>query len=111
MALSDEFIQTHIARWEQELNKPSYAHRAKWPSRLFHHSPLGNAVRILTEGALRARNDPANSQFVDVAAPDVIAVRGDAHQYVRLYYRPRTPTQFHPEGIRKVGECLYGPAT
>ncbi len=30
---------------------------------------------------------------------------------VRLYFRPKTPTQWHIEGTRKLGECHYGDAT
>jgi|SRR5215831_1358383 len=108
MALGTAFINEHIARWEAELRKPYYAYREKWPSRLFHHSPLANAVKILIAGKLRSRADPENSDFVDVAGAGVIDARDHAHNYVRLYFRPRTPTQFHIEGIRKAGECQFG---
>jgi hypothetical protein len=111
MALSDRFVRDHIARWERDLASPYYPHRRGWPSRLFHHSPLENAVEILRSGFLRSRNDPANQRPRDVAAPSVIDTRLDAHAYVRLYFRPKTPTQYNIEGIRKKGECPYGEAT
>ncbi len=34
--------------------------------------------------------------------------RQEAHGRVRLYFRPRNPTQFHIEGIRKDADCHYG---
>jgi ssDNA thymidine ADP-ribosyltransferase DarT-like protein len=107
MALSAEFIRAHITRWEQALTSPYHPYRSKWPSRLFHHAPIQNAVKILLDGNLRARNDPQNQRAVDVAAPGVIAARDDAHGFARLYFRPRTPTQWHIEGIRKQGECQW----
>lgn len=41
----------------------------------------------------------------------MIDARNHAHNRVRLYFRPKTPTQWHIEGIRKAGECNYGEAT
>lgn len=108
MALKAEFVSEHISRWEQALTKPWYPYRSKWPSRLFHHAPLENAVKILTDGNLRSRDDPENKKEKDVAAAGVIAAQSHAHNSARLYFRPRTPTQFHIEGIRKTGECQYG---
>lgn len=108
MALSRAFVLAHIARWEAELQNPYNPHRAKWPKRLFHHSPLDNVVRILTEGALRSRSDPANQRQSDVAGAGVIDARIEAHRYVRLYFRPNTPTQYHIEGIRRPDECGFG---
>jgi hypothetical protein len=111
MALTRQFIDAHIAHWEAELDKPWYIHRQKWPSRLFHHAPIENAVQILRDGSLRSRSDPNNKRTKDVAAAGVIDARVHAHDFARLYFRPRTPTQFHIEGIRKAGECQYGEAS
>jgi ssDNA thymidine ADP-ribosyltransferase, DarT len=108
MALRASFIERHVRYWEDRLRGPVYPYRFKWPSRLFHHAPLANAVKILEDGSLRSRSDPKNRRQQDVAAAGVIDARLHAHQYARLYFRPRTPTQFHIEGIRKTGECRYG---
>jgi len=108
MALTKDFVEAHVLRWEEALSKPWYPYRSKWPSRLFHHAPIQNAVRILTDGNLRSRDDPENMKDKDVAAPGVIVARTHAHNSARLYFRPRTPTQYHIEGIRKSGECSYG---
>jgi hypothetical protein len=108
MALTAHFVEAHISKWEATLNQPWYPYRTKWPSRLFHHAPIENVVKILTDGNLRSREDPRNLREKDVAAAGVIDVRTHAHDWARLYFRPRTPTQYHIEGIRKPGECTYG---
>lgn len=109
MALSSAFIDNHVAHWTNELSSGSRPYRKHWPQCLFHHAPLESALAIIRDGKLRARNDPQRQHLHDVAAPGVIDSRADAHDRVRLYFRPRTPTQFHIEGIRKDGECKYGP--
>lgn len=111
MALSVAFVDEHITNWQTRLTSDFYAHRKHWPAHLFHHSPLENAVAILRDGCLRSRNDADNRRPRDVAAPGVIDARNHAHGHVRLYFRPKTPTQWHIEGIRKAGECNYGDAT
>ena len=111
MALSDAFVTAHIAHWQQELASPRYPHRRKWPGCLFHHAPFENVVSILSTGMLRSRNDPANPRPRDVSAREVNQAREHAHDWVRMYFRPKTPTQFSIEGIRKAGECKFGEGT
>lgn len=111
MALTDTFVDEHIRAQRDRLTSPFYPHRKHWPTCLFHHAPIENAVSILKDGHLRSRNDAANQRPRDVAAPGVIEARDHAHDRVRLYFRPKTPTQWHIEGIRKPGECKYGDAT
>lgn len=111
MGLNQEFVAAHIRHWQTELNQPWYNHRRYWPECLFHHAPIENAAAILASGMLRSRNDPANPRPRDVAAREVNAARDHAHERVRLYFRPKTPTQFHIEGIRKPGECRFGEET
>ncbi len=108
MGLSCEFLDAHIGEWEQKLKGPAYPYREKWPRHLFHHAPLENAVSILKVGQLLSRSDSDRVRTRDVAAVGVINHSVRAHQFARLYFRPRTPTQFHIEGIRKLGECRYG---
>lgn len=109
MALSKAFVNKHIAHWSEQLGSGVRAYRKHWPSCLFHHATLETALTIINDGHLRARNDPRRQQFQDVAASGVIDNRQEAHGRVRLYFRPRTPTQFHIEGIRKDADCQYGP--
>jgi len=108
MALTGSFVDSHIAYWEQRLNNPAMGHRSRWPSKLFHHAPIENAVSILRSGELLSREDSNGVRTVDVADPDVIATRSAAHGFARLYFRPRTPTQFRIEGIRKSSDTNGG---
>ena len=107
MALSAEFIDAHISRSEQLLQG---TYRAAWPSRAFHHAPLENAVEILRRGQILSRNASNGIRKLDVAGREIIGIRDEAHDYARMYFRPRTPTQFHIEGIRKEAECRFGRA-
>lgn len=109
MALRAEFIEAHILKWERQLALvPFYPHRTKWPSRLFHHTPVENAAEVLRRGALLSRNASAGARQLDVADADVIARRDAAHDSARLYFRPRTPTQYSIEGVRKRSEYFRG---
>ena len=79
------------------------AAREWWPVYLFHCTDVLNVVNILTSGMLlcRARAQRSGSLSVDIAAPDIIEHTGTEWQeYVRLYFRPRTPTQYRNEGFR-----------
>lgn len=105
MGLSNAAAQAHIDRWTQEL---AHSYRTKWPSRLFHHAPLENAVEILKSGCLQSRSATTGNRPKDVAALGVIDTTNAAHASVRCYFRPRTPTQFHIEGIRKDSDCQLG---
>lgn len=108
MAISDQCVDAHILRWSTYLGKTAYPHREKWPGCLFHHAPLTNATLILEAGAVKSRNDVAGQGGVDVAAPGVIGTRDDAYPFSRFYFRPRNPTQFNIEGIRKEEDCRFG---
>lgn len=77
--------------------------RRWWPKFLFHFSDLRNVVSILESGRLLPRSQC--EMAVDSASPQVIEQTDERwKQYVRFYFRPRTPTQFHNEGIRPVAQ-------
>lgn len=112
MGISLAKAQSHVAHWCETLSAPkAYDYRRKWPKYLFHHASLTNATGILQAGALLSRNDAASRIHDDVAPTGVISRRSDAHQFARLYFRPRTPTQYLVEGIRKSGECYLNDAS
>ena len=108
MSLSRAYLDRHIAAWEARLQGGGFSYRDKWPSRLFHHAPVENAVEILRRGELLSRAQSAGVRLLDIAGQDVINLRHDAHDFSRLYFRPRTPTQFHIEGIRRPAEYYHG---
>jgi hypothetical protein len=70
---------------------------------LFHHTDVRNAARALNAGRLlsRSRAEALHALEVDSASPGVIGQTASwVKGYARLYFRPRTPTQWHQEGIR-----------
>lgn len=70
---------------------------------MYRFDELNNAIKILNTGQLLSRNECAKRsiQFVDCASSTVIANTLSSHKdFVRLYFYPRTPTQYHNEGIR-----------
>jgi hypothetical protein len=111
MGLTAAQIEAHIKHWEGELGKTYRSYRDKWPSRLFHHAPLENAANILTSGRLLSRTGVQNLGVKDVASQAVVQNNSAAHGFGRMYFRPRTPTQFHIEGVRKDAECFNNELT
>lgn len=84
-----------------------------WPEYLFHFSDLTNAVNILKTGQLLCRSElERTGQLVtDIASPDIIsATSSEWKMYVRLYFRPRTPTQYSNEGFRPLNQRERGGA-
>ena len=97
-------LQQHVARWVEILKKSSSPYRRHWPPRLFRHEPVENASLILRSGQLLSRNAAQGLAPRDIADKQIIASQIQAHTYARLYFRPKSPTQYHIEGIRKPGE-------
>ena len=74
-----------------------------WTSFCFHFTNLNNAVSILQNGMLVSRKKALESGIMENenASIDVINQTDEEwKQYVRLYFRPRTPTQYNNEGFR-----------
>jgi ssDNA thymidine ADP-ribosyltransferase, DarT len=101
MGVSADIAAQHCAGWEAKLQN---SYRRHWPTRLFRHEVIENAVEILKSGQLLSRSDIANGLVRDVAPDQIINNTDAAHGYVRLYFRPRTPTQYRIEGIRREDE-------
>ncbi|MBW3539978.1 MAG: DUF4433 domain-containing protein [Planctomycetes bacterium] len=73
-----------------------------WPQFVFHFTDIQNVVSILSLGRLLPRSRCPSR--VEIASVQVIDTTDDTWKdYVRLYFRPRTPTQYHNEGIRPAG--------
>ena len=80
--------------------------RSPWVKFAFHFTDIINAIAILTTGKVRCRADLEleNLLSVDIASPTVLATTSaEVKKSVRLYFRPRTPTQHQMEGIRPDG--------
>jgi len=84
-----------------------------WPHHLFHFTDIKNAKSILTDEALfsRQRLLEMRKLEIDIASPEIIKATPEMWKnYVRLYFRPRTPTQYRNEGIRPKDKLEYGGA-
>jgi hypothetical protein len=78
-----------------------------WKSYAFHFTDVLNAVGVLTKERLYSRGTAVRQQLMVVENADrtVVARRQeDTDRFVRLYFRPRTPTQFRNEGVRPIGD-------
>jgi hypothetical protein len=83
-----------------------------WTRFAYHFTDLTNAIGILTSGALYSRNMARSLGLManDNADGSVIAQSAGSHDWARLYFRPKTPTQYNNEGIqphahRHSGHC------
>ncbi len=91
-------IRKHINDWSTRLGNLNW-----WPKYVYHFTDIHNAVSILESGYLYSRNlaRANNLMQADNASNDVIQHTNPEHlNFVRLYFRPKTPTQYRNEGIR-----------
>lgn len=93
-------ITQHVAHWTAHCD----GQNIKWLPRLaYHFTDVHNAARILIDGRILSREQALvqNRMINENAAADVIAETPAIHKrFARLYFRPRTPTQYWSEGIR-----------
>jgi len=85
-------------------NIKKYGH-SWWPKAAYHYTDIRNACNILTQGKLLSRNSALKSGVMvnDNASQSVIShSRIDVANYVRLYFRPLTPTQYYNEGYKPI---------
>ena len=76
--------------------------RRWWPQFVFHYTDIRNAVRVLREGYLYSRKylEDTGRPVVSSGSPSVLAGTNiTIKDCVRLYFRPKTPTQYYAEGI------------
>jgi hypothetical protein len=95
-------VRQHIRQWSARLGNLSW-----WPEYVYHFTDVRNAVNILKDGFLCSREEAAQRgvMVVDNASQEIIQqTYSDRQRYVRLYFRPKTPTQFCNEGFRPVGQ-------
>lgn len=85
-----------------------YARQRDWPLFFFHVTDAANVVSILRDGELLCRNvaQATGRMQSDNASTEVLEGTHPAYfEAVRLYFRPRTPTFWHNEGICPQGRC------
>jgi hypothetical protein len=77
--------------------------RSWWPQFVFHFTHLDNAVSALKLDCLYSRHqmEERDIPFWDSASPEMIGRTSEQDKdFVRFFFRPRTPTQYVNEGIR-----------
>lgn len=76
--------------------------RQWWPKYFFRFDDVESVANILKVGRVYSRAECTlrDIQHRDAANQEVIRNSTLAHKYVRLYFRPLTPTQFRMEGIK-----------
>ena len=77
--------------------------RKLWPRYCYHFTNIDNAIRILKLGCLLSRKDAVKQGLMinDNANHEIIKnTKSAIEQYVRLYFRPQTPTLWDNEGFR-----------
>lgn len=84
--------------------------RRFWSRWLFRSDHVENAAKILNSSRLlsRAAAERGGLIPVDSGSPQYVGQLSPRHRnLVRLYFRPRTPTQYANEGIRPRGRVQY----
>lgn len=84
--------------------------KRQWPNHLYYFGDIRNIAQALRLGSLYSRDQCRVKMidFIDGADQAVIEQSPWAHKYVRLYFRPHTPTLFHQEGIRPYDKRING---
>jgi hypothetical protein len=101
-------IQQHINEWSARLGILDW-----WPRYVYHFTDVCNAASILNDSILysRAEAEKHGRMLVDNASPDIMSQTPLAYKhFVRLYFRPKTPTQYRNEGIRPISKRVLGGA-
>lgn len=78
------------------------ASRRIWPRYGYRFDHVTAAASVLKNGRLYSREKCLELGLLkhDAANPGIISQTAHAHRFVRLYFGPRTPTQYQNEGIR-----------
>lgn len=80
--------------------------RQWWPKFVFFFADLPNALCILRAGKLLCRNQAAIA--TDTGSEAILGHTADEWKdCVRLYFRPRTPTQYQVEGFRPLSQLGF----
>ncbi|MBU8933348.1 MAG: DUF4433 domain-containing protein [candidate division Zixibacteria bacterium] len=79
-----------------------YKNKRFWPNFLFHYTDIDNIPAILMNGYLLSRNNAKSGSLLkcDSASQSVLQNSPDwIGDFVRLYFRPKTPPLWHIEGF------------
>lgn len=98
MPISIEQADSHVANWSAFLGSRGY-----WANHLFFTADAQTAADVLRSGQLVCRQN-LGVIARDVANQGALAANVDAHNYVRLYFRPKTNFHLRTEGIKLLAD-------
>lgn len=105
MPVSLAYAKRHVSVWQTTLSS-----RPWWPSHLFFAAHVTTAAKIILSGSLHCRRDLIGQIDHDIANQDALGTNPIAHNYVRLYFRPRTHFHLRTEGIKLLSDNYRLPA-
>lgn len=91
----------HEVEWGGKL--APFPVRANWPAHLFHTCQLEVAVEIVRAGQITCRAS-VSKLICDVANQGALWNNPGAHNYVKLYFRPRNSFHLKTEGVKAIGD-------
>jgi hypothetical protein len=101
VAISVARATKHATEWDEALAK--FQSRANWGSSLYHACQLETAAEILRQGQIVCRRD-VPVVICDVANQGALWNNPAAHEYVRLYFRPKNKFHLKTEGIKSTSD-------
>jgi ssDNA thymidine ADP-ribosyltransferase, DarT len=101
MSVTVARAQRHITDWSRHLAR--FTTRANWSAHLFHTCQLEVAAEIIKSGGIKCRGN-VEHLICDVANQGAVWNNPDAHNYVRLYFRPRNSFHLKTEGVKATGD-------
>ena len=90
--------------------EPWLGYRQTWTDYLFHLTHAQNVAQILESGFLFSRTEATRQGKLKVdSASEKILNKSPKwlFDYVRLYFRPKTPTTYHMEGTTRIATRKY----
>lgn len=105
MPVSVERIERHIEEWGPKLGRDSL--RKSWPKYLFHTLDASSINAVVARGAVLSRQKVVSQHgavICDVANQGALWSNPAAHNYVRLYFRPRNSYHLKNEGIKSLSD-------
>lgn len=97
MAVSVARAHRHVDEWRAKLAQ--FPTRRRWADCLYHACQIEVAAEILKSGELVSRSR-LPTLLCDVANQGALWNNPTAHEYVRLYFRPRNRFHLKTEGIK-----------
>jgi hypothetical protein len=99
------FIRSYLQERDAQLAEARAIPRW-WPRYAYHFTDVQNAARIIASGVLYSRKLAVDLALMVVENADTTVIARSpelTERSARFYFRPKTPTQYHNEGVRPVG--------